>query len=216
MTDIVYIILGAIGAYFVGSIPTAVWYGRMNHGIDIRDYGSGNSGATNTFRVLGKKAGTIVMLIDILKGWTATSFAFILLHFNFIEKDNLEVFQLIYGLSAVAGHIFPIYERFKGGKGIATLLGMVFSIQIEAAFVCMAVFFIVLLLSKYVSLGSMISTLSFPLMLLFIPRFRPDDPIVIVFGFMIFLIVVITHQKNIKRLINGEENKTLIRLRKKH
>ncbi|MBC7451724.1 MAG: glycerol-3-phosphate 1-O-acyltransferase PlsY [Cytophagales bacterium] len=217
MIDLLYILVGAIAAYLIGSFPTAIWYGRLYHDLDIRDYGSGNAGATNTFRVLGKKAGTIVMLIDVLKGWTATSCVFFLMYFNIISVKDVAVYKLIFGLCAVTGHIFPIYEHFKGGKGIATLLGMVLSIHIEAALICMAVFFVVLVLSKYVSLGSIISTLSFPLMLLFIPQFKHDEPpIVIIFGFAIFLMVVITHKKNIKRLFKGEENKTLLRLRKKH
>jgi glycerol-3-phosphate acyltransferase PlsY len=216
MSDILYIILGVISAYLIGSFPTAILYGRMYHGIDIRKSGSGNAGATNTFRVLGKKAGSIVMLIDVFKGWLATSCTLVLLYFSVITQEHLDVYKLIFGLSAVAGHIFPVYEQFKGGKGIATLLGMLMSIQIEAALICITVFCIVLLLSKYVSLGSMISTLAFPVMLLIIPRFRPNDPIIIVFGFMIFLLVVYTHKKNIKRLLRGEENKTLIRLRKKN
>ncbi len=216
MTEILYIILGAIVAYLMGSFITAIWYGKQYHGIDIRTCGSGNAGATNTFRVLGKRAGTIVMLIDIFKGWLATSLAILLVRFDIIDPVQLDVYKLIYGLAAVTGHIFPIFERFKGGKGIATLLGMVFSIQFEAALVCLAVFLIVLIASKYVSLGSIISTLSFPLMIIFIPRFHTETPIVIVFGFAIFLMVVLTHKKNIKRLFHGEENKTYLIPRKNH
>lgn len=208
--NFVHILLGILSAYLIGSIPTAIWYGKLQHGIDIRNFGSGNAGATNTFRVLGKKAGFIVMGIDIFKGWAATSLVFLLNRNGSVATDYIEVFQLLFGVAATVGHIFPVYEKFKGGKGIATLLGMLLSIQIEAALICMIVFFIVLILSKYVSLGSMISALAFPLMLLFIPRFRPDHPIIIVFGFCIFLIVVITHKKNIVRLINGEENKTFL------
>lgn len=211
-----YIILGAFIAYLMGSFITAIWYGKQYHNIDIRTCGSGNAGATNTFRVLGKRAGTIVMLIDIFKGWLATSLAILLVRYDIIDPIQLDVYKLIYGLAAVTGHIFPIFERFKGGKGIATLLGMVFSIQFEAALVCLAVFLIVLITSKYVSLGSIISTLSFPLMIIFVPRFHTETPIVIVFGFAIFLMVVLTHKKNLKRLFHGEENKTYLIPRKNH
>lgn len=214
--EVLYIILGAFVAYLMGSFITAIWYGKQYHNIDIRTCGSGNAGATNTFRVLGKRAGSIVMLIDIFKGWVATSLAIFLVHFDVIDPVQLDVYKLIYGLAAVTGHIFPIFERFKGGKGIATLLGMVFSIQFEAALVCLAVFLIVLISSKYVSLGSMISTLSFPLMIIFIPRFHTETPIVIVFGFAIFIMVVLTHKKNLKRLFHGEENKTYLIPRKNH
>lgn len=214
--EVLYIILGAFVAYLMGSFITAIWYGKHYHNIDIRTCGSGNAGATNTFRVLGKRAGTIVMLIDIFKGWLATSLAVFLVRFDIIDPVQLDVYKLIYGLAAVTGHIFPIFERFKGGKGIATLLGMVFSIQFEAALVCLAVFLIVLISSKYVSLGSIISTLSFPLMLIFVPRFHTETPIIIVFGFAIFLMVVLTHKKNLKRLFHGEENKTYLIPRKNH
>ena len=194
----------------MGSFITAIWYGKQYHNVDIRTCGSGNAGATNTFRVLGKKAGSIVMLIDVFKGWVATSLAVFLVYFNIIEDSQLDIYKLIYGLCAVAGHVFPIFERFKGGKGIATLLGMLFSFQPLAAVVCVCVFLIVLIVTKYVSVGSMLSTLTFPLMIIFVPYFHTKTPVVIVFGFAIFLMVVITHKKNIKRLLKGEENKTYL------
>ncbi len=201
-------------AYLLGSLPTSVWLGQAYFGIDVRNFGSGNAGATNTFRVLGRKAGIIVMLVDILKGWTATSLALLLYLMNVIPFDDLLMYKLLFGILSVLGHIFPIYVGFKGGKGVATLLGMVLAIHTEAALLCMVIFFVVLLTSKYVSLGSMIAALAFPILLL-LPRFSPDDPMMIVFGFVMFAIVVITHQKNIVRLINGEESRTNIRLRKK-
>jgi len=200
-------------AYLLGSLPTAVWLGQAYFGIDIREYGSGNAGATNTFRVLGKKAGTIVMLVDILKGWTAASLANILYLGSFIEYEKLFYYQLIFGLFAVTGHILPVYVKFKGGKGIATLMGVVLAIQTEVALASAVVFLIVLVTSKYVSLGSMLASLAFPLLLL-IPYFKPEDPALVVFGFTIFAIVILTHQKNIKRLIKGEESKAKIRLRR--
>ncbi|MFD2248634.1 glycerol-3-phosphate 1-O-acyltransferase PlsY [Pontibacter ruber] len=201
-------------AYLIGSIPTAVWIGKSYYGIDIRQYGSGNSGATNTFRVLGKKPGTIVMLIDMFKGWAATSLAGLLVIFNAIPADDLIVYKLIMGAIAVLGHIFPVYERFKGGKGVATLLGMMLAIHTEVALVCMVIFLIVLFTSKYVSLGSMIAALAFP-MLLLLPRFHPENPILIIFGFILFAIVVLTHRKNINRLLHGEESKANISLGRK-
>jgi acyl phosphate:glycerol-3-phosphate acyltransferase len=214
--DIIYLIAGALLGYLIGSVPTAVWYGRALHDTDIRDFGSGNAGATNTFRVLGKKAGTIVMLIDIFKGWLAASIVYPFIHFGFITSEHIILYQLVFGIAAVTGHIFPLYANFKGGKGVATLFGMALSIHPPAALVCALVFFVVFIISKYVSLGSMIASLAFPLILL-LPFFAPrsDKPVLIAFGFAIFAVVVITHQKNIVRLINGEENKAQIRLRKK-
>ena len=213
--NILFIAILFIAAYLIGSICTAVWLGKWYYGIDIRKHGSGNSGATNTFRVLGKKPGTIVMLIDIFKGWAATSLASLLVLFDAIPTDNLIVFQLLMGMIAVVGHIFPVYERFKGGKGVATLLGMMLAIEPEVALVCIVIFVVVLFVSKYVSLGSIIAALAFPMLLLLHPRFHPDNPLLIIFGFILFAIVVITHRKNINRLIAGEESKANINLGRK-
>jgi glycerol-3-phosphate acyltransferase PlsY len=218
--NLYFILSAGVVAYLLGSIPTAIWLGKYHYGIDIRKHGSGNAGATNTFRVLGKKAGIFVMSVDIFKGWLAASLAVVLVKFDIIDSYDEFIlyktvfYQLIFGLLAVVGHIFPIYARFKGGKGVATLLGMMLAVDLKITLMSVGVFVIVLLLSKYVSLGSLIATLSFPL-LLFIPKFHPEDPVVIVFGFVMFAIVVLTHQKNIVKLIHGEENRANIRFKKK-
>ncbi len=203
--------VGVIVSYLIGSIPSAVWYGKAFYGVDVRNYGSGNAGATNTFRVLGKKAGSIVMAVDVLKGWVATSMAYILEYSKLLQLEHIIYYQLIFGVFAVVGHIFPVYAGFRGGKGVATLLGMVLSIHIYAALICLAVFLVVFLASKYVSLGSMMASLAYPIIML-IPAFSPDEPIVIVFGFLIFALVVLTHRKNVRRLINGEESKLQLKL----
>lgn len=213
--DILLIAVFALAAYLIGSICSAVWIGKAYYGIDVRQHGSGNSGATNTFRVLGKKPGAIVMLLDIFKGWTATSLAGFLVIFSAVEPENLIVYQLIYGAVGVLGHIFPVYEKFKGGKGVATLLGMMLAIEPVVALMCIAIFVVVLFTSKYVSLGSMIAALAFPMLLLLVPRFHPDNPILIIFGFILFAVVVLTHRKNINRLIAGEESKANIKLGRK-
>ncbi|WP_276499802.1 glycerol-3-phosphate 1-O-acyltransferase PlsY [Pontibacter litorisediminis] len=213
--DMIFIAALALVAYLIGSMCTAVWIGKAYYGIDIRQHGSGNSGATNTFRVLGKRPGTIVMLLDIFKGWVATSLAGLLLIFNAIEPENLIVYQLVFGAIGVLGHIFPVYEKFKGGKGVATLLGMMLAIEPVVALMCIAIFVIVLFASKYVSLGSMIAALAFPMLLLLVPRFHPENPILIIFGFILFAVVVLTHRKNINRLIAGQESKANIKLGRK-
>jgi len=209
--DVLYVIVGAIIAYLLGSIPTAVWYGKTFHGIDVRQHGSGNAGATNTFRVLGKRAGVVVMAADILKGFMATELAWVLVGWNLVDYDHLLLYKLvfyklIFGMLAVVGHIFPVYVGFRGGKGVATLLGMMLAVDYQTTLISVGIFLIVLLVFRYVSLGSMLAALSFPLLLL-IPRFKPDDPAVIIFGFLMSAVVMITHQKNITKLINGEENK---------
>jgi acyl phosphate:glycerol-3-phosphate acyltransferase len=209
--DILIIAFLLLAAYLIGAIPTAVWVGKTFYGIDVRHHGSGNAGATNTFRVLGKKPGAFVMAVDILKGWAATSLAHVLVTAGAIEADQLILFKIIMGVLAVVGHIFPVYVGFKGGKGVATLMGMVLAIHLEAALVCLGIFIVVLLISRYVSLGSMIAAIAFPLLLL-LPRFHPDEPLLIVFGFLLSLMVVLTHKKNINRLLQGQESKANIPL----
>ncbi|QJW87889.1 glycerol-3-phosphate 1-O-acyltransferase PlsY [Spirosoma taeanense] len=203
-------------AYLLGSIPTAVWYGQGFFGIDIRQYGSGNAGATNTFRVLGKRAGTIVMLVDVLKGYTAAIMSTLLWYFDVITINEILTFKIVFGLVAVIGHLYPLFAKFKGGKGVATLLGMVLATHPEMAAVCIGIFLLVVIASQYVSLGSILAALAFPVLLLLQVFGQQESPLLIVFGFIMFLLVVLTHQKNISRLLRGEESRTvLIRLRKK-
>jgi len=196
----------AFFAYLLGSIPSSVWYGLGYFGIDVRNHGSGNAGATNTFRVLGKRAGVIVMLIDVLKGWTAASLATLLYYFQFIDQTEILTYRIIFGIIAVVGHLFPVFVKFKGGKGVATLLGMVLAVQPELALVCIGVFLLTLVSSQYVSLSSMLATLAFPLLSL-LGLFGPPETITVVFGFAMFILVVLTHQKNIGRILNGSESR---------
>jgi glycerol-3-phosphate acyltransferase PlsY len=214
--NVLLIVATTLFAYLLGSIPTAVWYGEGFFGLDIRKYGSGNAGATNTFRVLGKRAGTVVMLIDVLKGYTATILSSLLWYFDVIGTHEILTFKLVFGLVAVIGHCFPIWADFKGGKGVASLLGMVLAIHPEVAAVCIGIFLVVVIASQYVSLGSMMAALAFPVLLLLRAFGQKEHPLLIVFGVVVFLFVVLTHQKNITRLLNGEESRTrLIKFRKK-
>ena len=137
MNQLLLVSLLAIVAYLLGSIPSSVWIGRMMYGVDVRDYGSGNAGATNTFRVLGKKAGSIVLIMDMLKGFLASY----LIHITTISPDinpyKFVNIQLLFGLLAVVGHLFPVFAQFKGGKGIATLFGMIVCINYPLALLCL-------------------------------------------------------------------------------
>ncbi|WPP48082.1 glycerol-3-phosphate 1-O-acyltransferase PlsY [Catalinimonas niigatensis] len=207
--NIIWIITSVIVAYLLGSIPSAVWYGLRFHNTDVRKHGSGNAGATNTFRVLGKRAGTIVMLVDILKGLSATMLAFFLIRMQAIDHGQLIEYKLLLGVVAVIGHVFPLYTNFKGGKGVATLLGMVVSVQPLVALSCILIFLLTLTFSKYVSLSSLLATLAFPLLLM-VPPFKTDEPILIFFGFLMFIVLAITHKKNIRRLLSGDENRTYL------
>ncbi|MCC7302885.1 MAG: glycerol-3-phosphate 1-O-acyltransferase PlsY [Bacteroidia bacterium] len=190
-------------AYFIGSIPTAVWIGRYFYKVDVREHGSGNSGATNTFRVLGKRAGLPVLIIDVLKGWGSVNLAYLV-----SESPGNERFlelQMVLGIAALLGHIFPVLAAFRGGKGIATLLGVTLALHPQAALVCIGVFALVFLLTNYVSLSSMVSALSFPVSLMFF--FPTGVPSFVAFSLFLVAIVLLTHQKNIERLINREESK---------
>lgn len=214
--NIFLISVTTVVAYLLGSIPTAVWYGQAFFDLDIRQYGSGNAGATNTFRVLGKRAGTIVMLVDVLKGYTAAILSSLLWYMDIITANEILTFKIVFGLVAVMGHLYPIFAGFKGGKGVATLLGMMLATHPEMAVVCIGIFLLVVIASQYVSLGSILAALAFPVLLLLQIFGQKENPLLIGLGFVIFLLVVLTHQKNIGRLLRGEENRTiLIRFRKK-
>jgi glycerol-3-phosphate acyltransferase PlsY len=203
MTEIILIIL----AYIIGSIPTAVWVSKSVFGIDIRDYGSGNAGATNSFRVLGSKWGSFVMLVDVTKGVLATSL-YILIPFYLNNELARTNFMIALGMVAVLGHIFPIFANFRGGKGVATLLGMALAIQPMVALLCLVVFLITLLSTRFVSLSSMLAGVAFMILILFI--FNEKETIYRLFAIIVAMMVVVTHQKNISRLMKGTENKVPI------
>ena len=203
MNELLLIVL----AYLIGSIPTSVWVSQYFFGIDIREYGSGNAGATNTYRVLGPKWGTIVMITDMLKGMLAVKLALLLPEYaeNDIRFVNL---QIGLGLGAVIGHIFPIWADFRGGKGVATLFGLVVGISPWTALSCSGVFLMVLFLTRFVSLSSILASIAFPVFILVI--FNVDNNIYRVFAIAVALMVVLTHQKNITRLLRGNESKVPI------
>ena len=211
MITTLHIIL-LLGAYLLGSIPTAVWIGKFFYRIDVREYGSGNAGATNTFRVLGKKAGIPVLLIDVLKGFAAVNLAYIS---DYTPHSNQFInLQLVLGIASLIGHIFPIFASFRGGKGIATLLGIVLAVHLFGALIAMGIFIIVLLISSYVSLSSMVAAVLFPLIVIVI--FKETVPSLVIFSILIAIMVLITHQKNIERLLRREESKAkLIKKKKK-
>jgi glycerol-3-phosphate acyltransferase PlsY len=191
--------------YLIGSIPTAVWVGKVFHGIDIREHGSKNAGATNTFRVLGKRFGWLVLIVDVSKGILAACLPHFFSYMLEGYKDEFLILQLCGSFSAVFGHVFPIFAQFRGGKGVATSLGIVIGINPYAALVCLAIFLIVFLSSRYVSLGAIISALCFPFVSYFM--IQEDARIMIVFTVVLGAMVIMAHRKNIDRLWKGEENK---------
>ncbi len=204
-------ILLLLGAYLLGSIPTAVWVGKYFYNIDVREYGSGNAGATNVFRVLGKKAGIPVLLIDVFKGFLAV---FLASWSDYSVGSNPFInLQLVLGIASLVGHIFPVFASFRGGKGIATLLGIIIAVYPYAAIISILIFVVVFLVSGYVSLGSMTAAVVFPLVVIFV--LNTNTPSLIIFSILIAIMVLITHQKNIERLLKREEPKTRLMNKKK-
>ncbi len=191
-------------AYFIGSFPTALIVSKKFFGIDIRDYGSKNMGATNAFRVLGPKFGIIIMVIDIVKGMLAVGLFYFIPSYltNELLRTN---FMIGLGLAAVIGHIFPVFANFKGGKGVATLLGMVIAIQPVVAVCCFGVFLIVLYFTRYVSLSSILGAIMLPVSVLWI--WNEHEILYRIFALLVAILVVVTHQKNISRLLKGCENR---------
>jgi glycerol-3-phosphate acyltransferase PlsY len=199
MTSAVLVIF----AYLLGSIPSAVWIGKRFYNIDVRDHGSGNAGATNTLRVLGTKAGIPVLIIDAFKGYLAVLLA--LLSEYTSGSIPFINFQLILGAAALLGHIFPVFASFRGGKGIATLLGITVAVSPVAAIISIVVFLFVFILFSYVSLGSIIASIIYPVSVIFILKITA--PSLIIFSILVAVLVVLTHKKNIERLLKNEEPK---------
>ena len=203
MNELLLIVL----AYLIGSIPSSVWVGRYFFDIDIREYGSGNAGATNTYRVLGPRWGTLVMVADMLKGIIAVKLALLLPNY-FHDDTQLQTLQIGLGLAAVVGHIFPIWADFRGGKGVATLFGIVLGISPWTALSCVGIFLLVLFLTRFVSLSSILASIAFPVFILVI--FNVEHHVYRVFAIAVALMVLLTHQKNIGRLLKGVESKVPI------
>lgn len=191
-------------AYLLGSIPTAVWIGKSIYGLDVREHGSKNAGATNTFRVLGKKPGIIVLSVDVAKGALAVSIPYLFWGQSW-SHEQIVNFQLVAALAAVLGHVFPLFAQFNGGKGVATSLGVIIGIHPLAASICLLIFLITFIIFKYVSLGAILAAISFPLLIEFL--FNNDFFWLRGFSILLSVAVVITHHKNIKRLLSGTENK---------
>ena len=196
----------SITAYILGSIPTAVWVGKRFYGMDVREHGSKNAGATNTFRVLGKNPGKIVLAIDILKGLIAVLLPLTVAYTH--DENTIINYKLFAAIFVILGHVFPLFAGFRGGKGVATSLGVIFAIHPPAAGICLAIFLVVFLTFNYVSLGAIVTAISFPLVIHFV--FNVSSLPLTIFSIVIGAAVVITHKKNILRLVQGSENKMYV------
>ncbi len=193
-------------AYLIGSIATAVWAGKIFHKVDVREHGSGNAGATNVIRVLGWKTGVPVLLVDVMKGWVA---AMLPVFLNMADQGSamLTNYQIVAGLATVAGHIYPVFAGFRGGKGVATIFGVLLAIHPLVTISCFGVFLCIVLISGYVSLGSMTAGISFPILLFLF--FDTPSVYLKIFSVVVALALLFTHRKNIGRLLKGEESKLI-------
>ena len=181
------VFLAFLLAYLLGSIPSAVWLGKWLHAIDVREHGSKNAGATNSFRVLGKRTGIMVLVLDVSKGVL-----------------SMMVCMVSAGI-CVLGHVFPVFAGFRGGKGVATSLGVFLGLNPLTALTCILVFLLVFMATRYVSLSSITASFLLPFISFFI--YHQEAIEVIYFNIILSLIVILAHHKNIKRLIAGEEQR---------
>ena len=204
-------VIAVLLAYFIGSIPSAIWVSKWFFGVDVRDYGSNNAGATNTFRVIGRVAGFTVLFFDILKGWISVKILTSLILYEPQSSEFINM-QLVVGITAVLGHVFPIYEKFQGGKGVATLMGIILAINFSAAIGCVVIFLLIFIFTSYVSLGAIVAAIFFPIITIFI--IRVESISVVYFSIFISILVILTHKPNIYRLLNKDENKMKIKLKK--
>jgi acyl phosphate:glycerol-3-phosphate acyltransferase len=201
---VLHFILLIISAYLIGSIPTSVWVGKVFFKLDVRDHGSGNAGATNTIRVLGWKAGLPVFIFDVFKGWMAVMLGVFCVSSQF-GPDQAVYLKIALAASVVLGHIFPVFAGFRGGKGVATLLGVGIALYPIAVWIVLAIFVTILLATGYVSLGSMTGAILFPFLEIFL--LKQDNIWLIGLSILVAIFIPITHRKNIKRLLRGEESK---------
>ncbi|WP_414052631.1 glycerol-3-phosphate 1-O-acyltransferase PlsY [Macrococcus animalis] len=182
-----------IAAYLIGSIPTGLIIGKLFYNIDIRQHGSGNLGATNTFRILGKNAGIFVTIFDVLKGTIPALFPMLF---------HQDIHPIIIGIAAVIGHVYPIYLKFKGGKAVATSAGVILGTNPLLFLIIAVIFFTLLFVTKTVSLTSILTSIAN-----FIGSLFFDDKILMGISFLIMIVIIVRHKSNIERILNGTESK---------
>jgi glycerol-3-phosphate acyltransferase PlsY len=209
MNEDLLLIAGGVLAYLMGSFSSAVWIGKWFYNTDIRTQGSGNAGATNTIRVLGTKAGIIVMVIDVVKAWGAVMLARLFAGGNLSDAQLID-YQIVLGALAVLGHVFPVFTGFKGGKGVASLVGVIIALYSPFIFLFVLLWFaLVFIITRYVSLASITASILFAILAIFV--FHEQNTYLIILAALIAIFIPITHHKNIKRLLKGEESKLTFR-----
>ena len=208
MSEFTYLVLLLFTSFLAGSTPTSIIMGQLIKGIDLREHGSGNAGATNAFRVLGWKPALVVISIDIFKGWFPAA-VLASVFFSAQVIPDLGVVQILCGFSAVLGHTYTIFAGFKGGKGVGTLGGMLLALFPTAFPFCLTIAVLTIIFTGYVSLASILAASSLPIFLLILPPFFGAEPAplsLIVFSLLIPFFIIYTHRSNIQRLRSGEEN----------
>ena len=199
-----YLALEIILAYVIGSIPSAVWVGKLFYHTDVREHGSGNAGATNVIRVLGYKAGIPVLLIDVFKGFAAVQVIFLFPHPG-LSDDFITYVRICMAFAAVLGHVFPVFAGFKGGKGVGTLAGAAIALYPIALLIEIGLFVGTIVITRFVSFSSVLCGICFPFIVIFITGEHHAG--LIILSIVVAIFIPLTHLKNIKRLIRGEENK---------
>lgn len=204
--------------YLLGSVATAVWVSRGIYGVDIRTRGSKNAGSTNMFRELGATAGLLTQVVDVAKGSLAAALPWLVFRMapgaeHFMADWSLEKQCLASGLMAVVGHIYPVFAGFRGGKGINTLLGMMLVVNPLAALICLGMWFLVLVGSRYVSMASLLAVLTYPWYVFLRSHLTGESPDHGLFwlGMAMFCLVFFTHRANIRRLVNRQEPKVSLK-----
>lgn len=202
-------------AYLLGSIPSAVWIGRHYYGIDVREHGSKNAGATNMLRVLGMRAALPVFVIDFLKGFVAVTLMALMRFDASISPMWIINFKIMAVAPVVLGHIFPIFASFRGGKGVSTLIGAITGIQPHLALMCLVVWVLIFIFTHYVSFASMAAGCAFPIFVSIfsaINYIRHGDTSItfIIFSIAVAALLIWTHRANLARLKAGTESKTYI------
>jgi len=208
MKHFIDLFLMLILAYLVGAIPTSIWVGKLFYKIDIREFGSGNAGASNAIRVFGAPVGLFVLVFDMFKGFAAIH---LVKFYSFVDPATPQYvnIQIILGIAAVLGHIYPVYAGFRGGKGVATVFGVLLALHPFATLCAAGVFLISFFITRYSSVGSIIAGLSFPVWIIIV--FKSENLQLNIFSIVVALLIIYTHRKNVVRLWNGNENKTSFR-----
>ncbi len=201
---VTYIVIGII-AYLIGSISFSVIISKKMAGFDVREKGSKNAGSTNVLRTVGKKAAVITLLCDVLKGVVAVLIAYIV--GKFVDNVDRAILVQVAALCVVIGHTFPIFFKFKGGKGVATSLGIVLLLNWQIGLICLVFALVLMILTRMVSLGSISAAILFPVLTIFITENYLVEGNYIIFGILLAAFVVYNHRANVKRILTGTENK---------